>query len=185
MLRLDSKISGKRAALWTGIAPSGTRAGVETPALLPGGGILTWIPPRPLTRVLPWITKPAAESTGFSLLALTRAAGIPLLRDWPEASDPPLALRILERDSPVTREEAALLCEWGAWIDVVLSEKEEIALSGDGIRLAPAASSASLLDVAPTALHLLGLAVPRNSDGRVLYELLDPRGPGLRAPRYQ
>ena len=44
---------------------------------------------------------------------------------------------------------------------------------------------ATLMDVAPTALHLLGLAVPRDCDGRVLLEMLEAKGPGSRAPRYR
>ena len=33
---------------------------------------------------------------------------------------------------------------------------------------------ADLLDIAPTVLHLLGVPVPDDMDGRVLSELLDP-----------
>jgi hypothetical protein len=33
---------------------------------------------------------------------------------------------------------------------------------------------AALLDIAPTVLHLLGVPVPADMDGRVLHELLDP-----------
>ena len=33
---------------------------------------------------------------------------------------------------------------------------------------------ANLLDIAPTVLHLLGVAVPSDMDGRILTELLDP-----------
>ena len=70
-------------------------------------------------------------------------------------------------------------------MDVLLADEERIAFSGGGIRLAPDSSSASLLDVLPTALHLLGLAIPRDADGRVLVEILDPLGPGARTPRYR
>ena len=51
--------------------------------------------------------------------------------------------------------------------------------------MTPAKSRATWMDVAPTALHLLGLAVPRDCDGRVLLELLDSEGPGGRTPRYR
>jgi hypothetical protein len=57
-------------------------------------------------------------------------------------------------------------------------------MTGTGVSLAPAEGPASLLDVTPTALHLLGLPLPRGCDGRALLELLDPLGPGGRAPRY-
>ena len=43
----------------------------------------------------------------------------------------------------------------------------------------------SLVDVTPTALHLLGLAIPRSCDGRVLVELLETPGPGSRPLRYR
>ena len=35
-------------------------------------------------------------------------------------------------------------------------------------------SGATLLDIAPTILHLLGVPVPSDMDGRVLTEILDP-----------
>jgi arylsulfatase A-like enzyme len=35
-------------------------------------------------------------------------------------------------------------------------------------------AQASLLDIAPTILHLLGVPVPEDVDGRVLSEILDP-----------
>ncbi len=61
-----------------------------------------------------------------------------------------------------------------------------IALAGRGIRALPAApAETTLLDAAPTALHLLGLAVPREADGRVLAEFLESPGPGSRAVRYR
>ena len=46
---------------------------------------------------------------------------------------------------------------------------------GAGIRSGVALPEASILDLAPTLLHLLGEAVPREMDGRVLSEaLVDP-----------
>lgn len=44
---------------------------------------------------------------------------------------------------------------------------------GDGIRAGARAEQASVLDVAPTLLYLLGLPVARDMDGRVLGELVD------------
>jgi len=45
---------------------------------------------------------------------------------------------------------------------------------GEGIRPAVTLGGASVLDVAPTLLYLLGLPVPRDMEGRVLTEMLDP-----------
>jgi hypothetical protein len=46
---------------------------------------------------------------------------------------------------------------------------------GDGIRAGARVRSASVLDVAPTLLYLLGLPVARDMEGRVLTELVDAR----------
>ena len=46
---------------------------------------------------------------------------------------------------------------------------------GDGIRPAAGRAGASVLDVAPTLLYLLGLPVARDMEGRVLTELVDRR----------
>jgi predicted AlkP superfamily phosphohydrolase/phosphomutase len=46
--------------------------------------------------------------------------------------------------------------------------------SGAGIRPHTAPAGANLLDIAPTVLHLLGVPVPADMDGRVLSELLTP-----------
>jgi hypothetical protein len=113
------------------------------------------------------------------------AAGIPVLRAAPDSTDPPLWLRILVAPSPPDRETAEALARAGAWIDVHLADSESIALAGRGIRVAPIEAGISLLDVAPTALHLLGLAVPRTCDGRVIAEALDPSQITARAPRYR
>ncbi len=44
--------------------------------------------------------------------------------------------------------------------------------------------NAQLLDMAPTILHLLGLTIPQDADGRVLTEILAPGGePASRAPK--
>ncbi|WP_165071191.1 alkaline phosphatase family protein [Paludisphaera rhizosphaerae] len=45
---------------------------------------------------------------------------------------------------------------------------------GPGIQQGTAPSGANLLDIAPTVLHLLGVPVPADMDGRVLDEVLTP-----------
>jgi hypothetical protein len=47
-------------------------------------------------------------------------------------------------------------------------------VAGEGIRPGAAAARASVLDVAPTLLYLLGLPVARDMEGRVLTEILEP-----------
>lgn len=47
-------------------------------------------------------------------------------------------------------------------------------LSGPGVRPGQAIDGARLLDLAPTILHVMGLPVPDDMDGRVLEEALDP-----------
>lgn len=46
-------------------------------------------------------------------------------------------------------------------------------LSGPGIRSGATIDEASVMDIAPTVLHLLGLPVPRDMSGRVLAEALE------------
>jgi predicted AlkP superfamily phosphohydrolase/phosphomutase len=46
--------------------------------------------------------------------------------------------------------------------------------SGPAVRPGSTTRTAELLDIAPTALHLLGVPVPADMDGRVLTELLEP-----------
>lgn len=46
--------------------------------------------------------------------------------------------------------------------------------SGPAFRAGAAPQGATLLDIAPTVLHLLGVPVPADMDGRVLDELLEP-----------
>jgi predicted AlkP superfamily phosphohydrolase/phosphomutase len=48
-------------------------------------------------------------------------------------------------------------------------------LSGHGVRPGLVVEGAQIVDVAPTILHLLGLPVPTDMDGRVLTEALDER----------
>jgi hypothetical protein len=121
-----------------------------------------------------------------SLPLLAEAAGIPVLTRPPTAQDPPLCLRLLVGQTAPRREVAEELRRAGAWIDVTLGPRTdaEVALSGRGFALMRTAGRATLMDVTPTALHLLGLAVPRECDGRVLYEFFDPAGPAARPPRY-
>jgi hypothetical protein len=45
---------------------------------------------------------------------------------------------------------------------------------GEGIRPGATPARASVLDVAPTLLYLLGLPVARDMEGRVLTEILEP-----------
>ncbi len=45
---------------------------------------------------------------------------------------------------------------------------------GPAFRAGASPEGASLLDIAPTVLHLLGVPVPADMDGRVLTEILDP-----------
>jgi hypothetical protein len=54
-------------------------------------------------------------------------------------------------------------------------------VSGEG-----AFAEASIMDVAPTVLHVLGIPIPSDMDGRILFEAFED-GSALRsrAPRYQ
>ena len=49
--------------------------------------------------------------------------------------------------------------------------------SGPAFRSGAAPQAAALLDIAPTVLHLLGIPVPDDLDGRVLSELIEPAFP--------
>jgi hypothetical protein len=94
-------------------------------------------------------------------------------------------LRLLV-EAPADRETAERIAAGSAWIDVSLAaDGGHVALAGEGFRLAKTDGVVSLVDVTPTALHLLGLAVPRAVDGRVLTELLESPGPGARPLRYR
>jgi hypothetical protein len=44
---------------------------------------------------------------------------------------------------------------------------------GDGVKPGATLSGASILDVAPTILYLMGLPVARDMEGRVMTEILD------------
>ena len=46
--------------------------------------------------------------------------------------------------------------------------------SGPGFQAGNVPANAGLLDIAPTVLHLLGVPVPDDMDGRVLTEILEP-----------
>jgi hypothetical protein len=60
---------------------------------------------------------------------------------------------------------------------------------GDGIRRGGRVQGASVLDVAPTLLYLMGLPVARDMEGRVLTEILDEgfarRNPLTFIPSYE
>ena len=49
--------------------------------------------------------------------------------------------------------------------------------AGPAFRRGATPRGAELLDIAPTVLHLLGVPVPADMDGRVLTELLEPASP--------
>jgi hypothetical protein len=184
---------GRRAAVYTGRVPQRTRLGPWGVRRLPGGGGLVWLPDRPLLPALTaLVTRPDPDPVGpgrtaGSVAALAAAAGIPVLTGPPRDADPALHLRLLEQPAAPDDSLAARLKRTGAWLDVTLVTDggDELALAGQGIALGPPQGEATLLDVAPTALHLLGLAIPRDCDGRVLVEQLAPGGPGGRAPRYR
>lgn len=58
-----------------------------------------------------------------------------------------------------------------------------IVAAGPAFRPGATPKDATLLDIAPTVLHLLGVPVPPDMDGRVLGEILDPAlAPGLGQP---
>ena len=190
---LASDEPGRAAALRTGRLPLRTGAGPSHPRAVPGGGGIARIPTRPGARVLahafPVVTR--LEGTPFEPVgdveAIARSAGVPVLASWPDAADPPLYLRWLEMDAAPDTAQARALMDTGAWVDVERDADGggEIALGGRGIANGPAEEDVSVLDVVPTVLHLLGLAVPRECDGRVLRERLATPGPGERAVRYR
>jgi hypothetical protein len=188
---LDAQHAGRISALRTGRLPDRTRAGRGVPRQLPGGGGLGRWPQAPgslaLGRLFPAVEEP--DGTVFApagtLQAIAEAAGIPVLTGPPSPDDPPMFLRILW-EAPADRETAERIAAGSAWIDVRFSgDGGHLALAGQGFRLAKANGVVSVVDVTPTALHLLGLAVPRAVDGRVLIELLESPGPGARPPRYR
>jgi hypothetical protein len=47
-------------------------------------------------------------------------------------------------------------------------------MAGEGIRPGATPAGASVLDVTPTLLYLMGLPVARDMEGRVLTEILEP-----------
>jgi predicted AlkP superfamily phosphohydrolase/phosphomutase len=57
-------------------------------------------------------------------------------------------------------------------------------LRGNGLRRAYEAKHAEIVDMAPTVLHLLGLPIPRDMDGRVLTEVFDRHFLALRPVEY-
>ncbi len=189
---LESHVTGRRAALWSGRMPDRTRAGRGIPRLLPGGGGLHRVPAWPGARLLASLLPipPTLEGTVFETVggvaALAAASDIPVLRGPPAPDDPPYFLRILEGVDAPSTETAEELRAGGAWMDVTFSATGgSVAFSGQGFRLTRASGEVNLIDIAPTTLHLLGLAIPRSVDGRVLIELLEEPGPAGRPPRYR
>jgi arylsulfatase A-like enzyme len=59
-----------------------------------------------------------------------------------------------------------------------------IALMGEGIRENEIITGAQIIDVAPTILHLLGLSVPVDMDGRVLEQALQENSLASHPVRY-
>jgi predicted AlkP superfamily phosphohydrolase/phosphomutase len=59
-----------------------------------------------------------------------------------------------------------------------------VILSGPGIKPGMLLEGASILDLAPTILHALGVAVPREMDGRVLDEAFEASAPMARPVAY-
>jgi hypothetical protein len=57
-------------------------------------------------------------------------------------------------------------------------------LAGAGVRPGAAVDNASILDVTPTILHTLGVAVPADLDGRVLSEAFEPSSPAAQPVKY-
>jgi predicted AlkP superfamily phosphohydrolase/phosphomutase len=57
-------------------------------------------------------------------------------------------------------------------------------LKGNGLKRAYEAQDAEIIDMAPTVLHLLGLPVPRDMDGKVLTEVFDQHFLALRPVEY-
>jgi predicted AlkP superfamily phosphohydrolase/phosphomutase len=57
-------------------------------------------------------------------------------------------------------------------------------LAGAGIRPGAAVDNASILDLTPTILHALGVAVPADLDGRVLSEAFEPSSPAAQPVTY-
>lgn len=185
---LASERPGRVAAVWSGRAPARTRVGPSIPRLLPGGGGVSRFPGGASRLLLAPFPRGDRDTPPFAgrgiLLDRAAAAGIPVLEGPLRDGDPPLWLRVLE-GADVDRALAEELRGRCAWIDVRLEgEGGRVALTGRGVRLEPSAESIAAMDVAPTVLHLLGLPVPRASDGRVLLELLDPEGAGSRPIRY-
>lgn len=189
--RLRSDPPGQRAALFTGRLPARTNAGPDGPHRLPGGGGFSRVPERlgmvALAALFPTIS--SVEGTPFdpagTLQDVCRSAGVPVIEAL--ARSETLFLRVLVLDAAPTSDLARRLVAEGAWLDVALDEtgRAELALAGRGVATVPVDAEVTLLDVAPTALHLLGLAIPRDVDGRVLLERLDRAGSGARAPRYR
>jgi arylsulfatase A-like enzyme len=57
-------------------------------------------------------------------------------------------------------------------------------LAGAGVKTGTQLAEASILDLTPTILHALGVAVPQDLDGRVLSEAFETSSPAARPVTY-
>ena len=57
--------------------------------------------------------------------------------------------------------------------------------AGEGVREGAALRGATVLDVAPTLLYLLGAPIPFSMDGKLLVQMLEPEALSMRAPVYR
>jgi predicted AlkP superfamily phosphohydrolase/phosphomutase len=96
----------------------------------------------------------AREQRGDEILLLVSTHGMRATPPWRS-----LLARLLGRDAPSGSHEGA--------------PPGLLAMAGEGVRAGAVADGASLLDVTPTILYLMGLPVGRDMDGRILTELLD------------
>ncbi|MDP6461673.1 MAG: hypothetical protein QF819_01485 [Gemmatimonadota bacterium] len=180
--------TGRRAALATGRVPSRTRVGAETPRRFLGGG-LTSIPHRPGPRLLSLLLPAGTPGEGpfrpvGTLSDFCASAGIPVLTEPPSHDDPPLFLRLLPGGHFPSPGGGGTPAQ-GVRIDISLKTNGGgVFFSGSGIRADIAPAPCTLMDVTATALHLLGIALPRNLDGRVLVEVLEAASGLARPVRY-
>ncbi len=78
---------------------------------------------------------------------------------------------VLLREGYMFPHQRKLVGYHGAWTRI--EQHVPLILSGAGIRPGAAPSTCEIIDLAPTLAFLLGGDVPRNADGRILWEALD------------